>query len=44
MPEFGISVIPYDTLVFWPVDPSPEQVELFADEVVPLISDQEGHR
>jgi len=24
----------FDTLVFWPVDPAPEQVELFAGEVV----------
>jgi hypothetical protein len=29
----------FDTLVFWPVDPSARQVELFADEVVPLLSD-----
>jgi alkanesulfonate monooxygenase SsuD/methylene tetrahydromethanopterin reductase-like flavin-dependent oxidoreductase (luciferase family) len=28
----------FDTLIFWPVDPSPGQVELFADEVVPLLS------
>jgi alkanesulfonate monooxygenase SsuD/methylene tetrahydromethanopterin reductase-like flavin-dependent oxidoreductase (luciferase family) len=28
----------FDTLVFWPVDPSPEQVELFAGEVVPRLS------
>jgi hypothetical protein len=27
----------FDTLVFWPVEPSPEQVELFAGEVVPLL-------
>ena len=25
------------TLIFWPVDPSPAQVELFAGEVVPLL-------
>jgi alkanesulfonate monooxygenase SsuD/methylene tetrahydromethanopterin reductase-like flavin-dependent oxidoreductase (luciferase family) len=29
----------FDTLVFWPVDPSPHQVELFAGEVVPLLSE-----
>lgn len=28
----------FDTLVFWPVDRSPAQVELFAGEVVPLLS------
>ncbi len=28
----------FDTLVFWPVDPSPAQVELFASQVVPLLS------
>lgn len=27
----------FDTLVFWPVDPSPGQVELFAGEVVPRL-------
>ena len=27
----------FDTLVFWPIDASPEQVELFAGEVVPLL-------
>ena len=27
----------FDTLVFWPVDPSPGQVELLAGEVVPLL-------
>ena len=26
----------FDTLVFWPVDPSPGQVEVFASGVVPL--------
>jgi alkanesulfonate monooxygenase SsuD/methylene tetrahydromethanopterin reductase-like flavin-dependent oxidoreductase (luciferase family) len=30
----------FDTLVFWPVDPSPRQVELLAGEVVPLLSDR----
>jgi alkanesulfonate monooxygenase SsuD/methylene tetrahydromethanopterin reductase-like flavin-dependent oxidoreductase (luciferase family) len=29
----------FDTLIFWPVDPTPGQVELFAEEVVPLLSD-----
>jgi alkanesulfonate monooxygenase SsuD/methylene tetrahydromethanopterin reductase-like flavin-dependent oxidoreductase (luciferase family) len=28
----------FDTVIFWPVDPSPEQVELFAGEVRPLLS------
>ena len=28
----------FDTLVFWPVDPSPGQVELLAGEVVPLLA------
>jgi alkanesulfonate monooxygenase SsuD/methylene tetrahydromethanopterin reductase-like flavin-dependent oxidoreductase (luciferase family) len=28
----------FDTLVFWPVDPTPGQVELFAGEVAPLLS------
>jgi alkanesulfonate monooxygenase SsuD/methylene tetrahydromethanopterin reductase-like flavin-dependent oxidoreductase (luciferase family) len=27
----------FDTLVFWPVDPDPGQVELFAGEVVPRL-------
>jgi alkanesulfonate monooxygenase SsuD/methylene tetrahydromethanopterin reductase-like flavin-dependent oxidoreductase (luciferase family) len=27
----------FDTIVFWPVDPSPAQVELLADEVVPSL-------
>jgi alkanesulfonate monooxygenase SsuD/methylene tetrahydromethanopterin reductase-like flavin-dependent oxidoreductase (luciferase family) len=27
----------FDTLVFWPVDPAPEQVELLAAEVVPAL-------
>jgi alkanesulfonate monooxygenase SsuD/methylene tetrahydromethanopterin reductase-like flavin-dependent oxidoreductase (luciferase family) len=30
----------FDTLVFWPVDPSSGQVERFAGEVVPLVADQ----
>jgi alkanesulfonate monooxygenase SsuD/methylene tetrahydromethanopterin reductase-like flavin-dependent oxidoreductase (luciferase family) len=27
----------FDTIVFWPVDPTPAQVELFAGEVVPQL-------
>ena len=27
----------FDTLIFWPIETSPEQVELFAGEVVPLL-------
>ena len=30
----------FDTIVFWPVDPSPDQVELLIGEVVPLLSNQ----
>jgi alkanesulfonate monooxygenase SsuD/methylene tetrahydromethanopterin reductase-like flavin-dependent oxidoreductase (luciferase family) len=30
----------FDTIVFWPVDPSPGQVELLIDEVVPQLSDE----
>jgi hypothetical protein len=29
----------FDTLVFWPVDRSPGQVELLAGEVLPLLAD-----
>ena len=32
----------FDTLVFWPIDPLPEQVELFAGEVVPLLRSAPG--
>jgi alkanesulfonate monooxygenase SsuD/methylene tetrahydromethanopterin reductase-like flavin-dependent oxidoreductase (luciferase family) len=32
----------FDTLVFWPVDPAPEQVELFAGEVVPRLGSASG--
>jgi alkanesulfonate monooxygenase SsuD/methylene tetrahydromethanopterin reductase-like flavin-dependent oxidoreductase (luciferase family) len=32
----------FDTLVFWPIDPRPEQVELFAGEVVPLLRSAGG--
>lgn len=28
----------FDTLVFWPIDPTPGQVELFATEILPLLS------
>jgi alkanesulfonate monooxygenase SsuD/methylene tetrahydromethanopterin reductase-like flavin-dependent oxidoreductase (luciferase family) len=28
----------FDTIVFWPVDPSPDQVERLIAEVVPLLS------
>jgi alkanesulfonate monooxygenase SsuD/methylene tetrahydromethanopterin reductase-like flavin-dependent oxidoreductase (luciferase family) len=28
----------FDTLIFWPADPSPRQVELLAGEVVPLLA------
>jgi alkanesulfonate monooxygenase SsuD/methylene tetrahydromethanopterin reductase-like flavin-dependent oxidoreductase (luciferase family) len=28
----------FDTIVFWPVDPSPDQVELLIGEVAPLLS------
>jgi hypothetical protein len=30
----------FDTIVFWPVDPSPGQVERLTGEVVPLLSNQ----
>ena len=29
----------FDPIVFWPVDPSPRQVELLVGEVLPLLSD-----
>ena len=29
----------FDTFIFWPIDPSPGQVELFAGEVLPLLVD-----
>ncbi len=35
----GFAADGFDTVVFWPVDASPDQVELFAGEVVPLISE-----
>jgi alkanesulfonate monooxygenase SsuD/methylene tetrahydromethanopterin reductase-like flavin-dependent oxidoreductase (luciferase family) len=34
----GFAADGFDTLVFWPIDPTPGQVELFAAEVVPLLS------
>ena len=34
----------FDTLVFWPVDASPRQVELFSGEVVPLLCDSTPDR
>jgi alkanesulfonate monooxygenase SsuD/methylene tetrahydromethanopterin reductase-like flavin-dependent oxidoreductase (luciferase family) len=33
----GFSKDGFDTIVFWPVDPSPRQVELLIGEVVPLL-------
>jgi hypothetical protein len=29
----------FDTVVFWPVDPDPRQVELLAGEVAPQLRD-----
>jgi alkanesulfonate monooxygenase SsuD/methylene tetrahydromethanopterin reductase-like flavin-dependent oxidoreductase (luciferase family) len=34
----------FDTFVFWPVEPSPRQVELFSGEVVPLLSESTRDR
>jgi alkanesulfonate monooxygenase SsuD/methylene tetrahydromethanopterin reductase-like flavin-dependent oxidoreductase (luciferase family) len=34
----------FDTIVFWPVDPSPGQVELLMSEVMPLLSITRGAR
>jgi alkanesulfonate monooxygenase SsuD/methylene tetrahydromethanopterin reductase-like flavin-dependent oxidoreductase (luciferase family) len=34
----------FDTLVFWPIDPSPRQVEVFASEVAPLLSGDDSVR
>jgi alkanesulfonate monooxygenase SsuD/methylene tetrahydromethanopterin reductase-like flavin-dependent oxidoreductase (luciferase family) len=34
----------FDTIVFWPVDPSPGQVELLISEVMPLLSITRGAR
>jgi hypothetical protein len=34
----------FDTLVFWPVDPAPGQVEILASEVVPLLSGADTDR
>jgi alkanesulfonate monooxygenase SsuD/methylene tetrahydromethanopterin reductase-like flavin-dependent oxidoreductase (luciferase family) len=33
----GFATDGFDTIVFWPVDPSPRQVELLASEVVPSL-------
>ena len=32
----------FDTFVFWPVDPSPRQVELLISEVLPQLADSRG--
>jgi alkanesulfonate monooxygenase SsuD/methylene tetrahydromethanopterin reductase-like flavin-dependent oxidoreductase (luciferase family) len=32
----------FDTIVFWPVDPVPDQVEVLAAEVVPLLPTRRG--
>src|SRR3984893_16052362 len=34
----GFEADGFDTIVFWPVDPSPRQVELLTGEVLPLLS------
>ncbi len=34
----GFAAVGFDTLIFWPIDPTPRQVELFAGEVVPRLS------
>jgi alkanesulfonate monooxygenase SsuD/methylene tetrahydromethanopterin reductase-like flavin-dependent oxidoreductase (luciferase family) len=36
----GFEADGFDTIVFWPVDPSPGQVELLIGEVLPLLSNQ----
>jgi alkanesulfonate monooxygenase SsuD/methylene tetrahydromethanopterin reductase-like flavin-dependent oxidoreductase (luciferase family) len=36
----GFAADGFDTIVFWPVDPSAGQVELLVGEVVPLLSNQ----
>jgi alkanesulfonate monooxygenase SsuD/methylene tetrahydromethanopterin reductase-like flavin-dependent oxidoreductase (luciferase family) len=36
----GLVADGFDTIVFWPVEPSPGQVELLIGEVVPLLSNQ----
>jgi alkanesulfonate monooxygenase SsuD/methylene tetrahydromethanopterin reductase-like flavin-dependent oxidoreductase (luciferase family) len=30
----------FDTFVFWPIDPTPQQVELFASKVLPLLRER----
>ena len=34
----GFAADGFDTIIFWPVDPSPRQVELLIAEVVPVVS------
>ena len=34
----GFAADGFVTLVFWPIDPTPQQVELIASDVVPLLS------
>jgi hypothetical protein len=34
----GLAEDGFDTIVFWPVDRSPHQVEVLANDVVPLLS------
>jgi alkanesulfonate monooxygenase SsuD/methylene tetrahydromethanopterin reductase-like flavin-dependent oxidoreductase (luciferase family) len=34
----GFTADGFDTLVFWPIDPTARQIELFAGEVVPLLA------
>jgi alkanesulfonate monooxygenase SsuD/methylene tetrahydromethanopterin reductase-like flavin-dependent oxidoreductase (luciferase family) len=36
----GFAADGFDTLVFWPIDASPEQVEHFAGEVTPLLREK----
>jgi alkanesulfonate monooxygenase SsuD/methylene tetrahydromethanopterin reductase-like flavin-dependent oxidoreductase (luciferase family) len=40
----GLVADGFDTLVFWPVDSTPDQVELFAGEVVPRLTGPGGSR
>jgi alkanesulfonate monooxygenase SsuD/methylene tetrahydromethanopterin reductase-like flavin-dependent oxidoreductase (luciferase family) len=40
----GLAADGFDTIVFWPVDPSPSQVELLAGAVVPLLAITPGAR
>ena len=34
----GFAAAGFDTPIFWPIDPTARQVELFAGEVVPRLS------